>query len=94
MFRDSIHALLCVLEERGTDMSKRGAVTEISVRKDCLRNGVIHCHVELVCNDGAGYGIDAFGDEADELCRVAKTRSTPAKISYLFTQVRHAQSTL
>ncbi len=83
MYRDSIDALLCVLDERGTDTSRRGAVAEIAVQKDCLRNGIMHCHVELTCNDGAGYGIEAFGDEAEELYRVAKTRSVVVRIPCL-----------
>ena len=80
MFRDSIDAFMFVLNERGGDPSKSRSVSEISVQIGYLKNGVRHCSVQIACNDGAGYGVEAFGDEAEVLYVVAKNYSTAVKI--------------
>lgn len=80
MFRDSIDAFTSVLNERGSDPSRQGAVSEISVEMGYLKNGIRHCNVQIICNDGAGYCVDAFGDEAEVLCVVAKNYSAVVKV--------------
>jgi hypothetical protein len=32
-----------------------------------LQNGIEYCHIEVTCEDGEQYGIQAFGGEAVEL---------------------------
>lgn len=88
MFKDSIDAFTSVLNERGGDPSRPGAVSEISVQMGYLRNGVRHCNVQITCNDGACYGVDAFGDEAEVLCVVAKNYSVVVKVPCV---VKHAE---
>jgi hypothetical protein len=80
MFQDSIDAFMLVLNERGTDQSRHSSVKEVFVQKGYLKNGIRHCSVQINCNDGAGYGVDAFGDEAEKLYMVAKRYSGEAKI--------------
>lgn len=65
MFRDSIEAFLYAVQgERG--------VKDVSARVGYLRNGIKHCRVQVECCDGAEYGIDAYGEEADRLLLEAK----------------------
>lgn len=80
MFRDSIDAFVSVLNERGTDPSRRGSVREVSVQMGYLKNGVRYCSVQITCNDGAGYGVDAFGDEAEVLNVVAKSYASTVRV--------------
>jgi hypothetical protein len=60
MFRDSIEAFLYVIE------GGRG-IKGVKSDRGYLRNGIKHCRVQVECNDGAAYGIDAYGDEAERL---------------------------
>lgn len=86
MFRDSIDAFMFVFNERGSDPSRKGSVSEISVQMGYLKNGLRHCSVQIICNDGAGYGVDAFGNEAEVLYVVAKNYSTVVKVPCMVTQ--------
>jgi hypothetical protein len=36
-----------------------------------LRNGAEYCFIEVTCDDGIQYGIQAYGDEAVELHKEA-----------------------
>lgn len=80
-FRDSREALQSVLYHRGTDTAKRGSVSKIEVESGKLKNGIEHCTVQVLCSDGAGYRIDAFGDEARELCRLGQSYTAPRNMS-------------
>jgi O6-methylguanine-DNA--protein-cysteine methyltransferase len=71
IYQNSIDAFLSVLKERGCGRLGDGSVSEISVELDCLKNGIAHCSVQMLCNDGAGYRVDAYGDEAKELHGIA-----------------------
>jgi hypothetical protein len=65
MFRDSIDAFLYAMQnERG--------IKDVNARVGYLRNGIKHCRVQVECRDGAEYGIDAYGEEADRLLAEAK----------------------
>jgi hypothetical protein len=86
MFRDSIDAFTFVLNKRGTVSSRPGSVSEVSVQIGYLKNGIRHCSVQITCNDGAGYGVDAFGDEAEVLYVVAKSYTAAAKVPCLVKQ--------
>lgn len=46
-------------------------ITKISEDISCLGNGVRYCFIEVTCDDGKQYGIQAFGDEAVELYKEA-----------------------
>jgi hypothetical protein len=71
-FSDSIEAFQSVLEEKGTSLSSEGAVSKIEVGSGYAKNGVEYCSVQISCRDGAGYHVEAFGDEARELCIVSQ----------------------
>ncbi len=70
-FRDSIEAFYSVLEEKGTNMTGEGAVSKIEVESRYVKSGLEHTIVQILCRDGAGYRIDAFGDEARALFRIS-----------------------
>lgn len=46
-----------------------------------LKNGIKYFQVEVTSEDGAQYGISAYDDEAEELCRVAKLASNDTMIA-------------
>jgi hypothetical protein len=65
MFRDSVEAFLYVVQgEQG--------VKEVKAEAGYVRNGIRHCRVQVECRDGAEYGIDAYGEEADRLLAQAE----------------------
>ena len=46
-------------------------ITEISASLSRLSNGVEYSFVEITCDDGIQYGLQAYGKEALELNRIA-----------------------
>jgi hypothetical protein len=42
-------------------------ITKMSRTVAYLQNGIEYCHIEVTCEDGEQYGIQAFGGEAVEL---------------------------
>ena len=57
-------------EEEGYGDSKRNAHCQITKKSQNIChviNGTEYCSVEVTCDDGSQYGIQAFGDEAIEL---------------------------
>jgi hypothetical protein len=46
-------------------------ITKIPEDISYLKNGVKYCFVEVTCNDGTQYGIQALGEEAVELYKKA-----------------------
>jgi hypothetical protein len=46
-------------------------ISEITVNLSHLTNGVEYSFVEVTCDDGVQYGLQAYGKEALELYRVA-----------------------
>ena len=47
-------------------------ITEISASLSHLSNGVEYSFVEITCDDGVQYGLQAYGKEALELNRIAR----------------------
>jgi hypothetical protein len=47
-------------------------ITEISASLSHLSNGVEYSFVEITCDDGIQYGLQAYGKEALELNRIAR----------------------
>jgi hypothetical protein len=45
-----------------------------------LKNGIEYCLVEVTCDDGEQYGIQAFGGEAVQLHKEALKRSQALRI--------------
>jgi len=69
-YKSSIHALEELLSAHGT--SYHGCqITKVSEDISHLINGVEYCFVEVSCNDGVQYGIQACGEEAIELHKQA-----------------------
>ena len=55
-------------EESGSDKRNiRCHITKKSQNISYMRNGVEYCSVEVTCDDGSQYGIQAYGDEAIDL---------------------------
>jgi hypothetical protein len=53
------------------DLQKSCQITEITPSLSHLANGIDYSFVELTCSDGVQYGLQAYGNEALELNRVA-----------------------
>ncbi len=67
MFDNSVDALLHVVRNNG--------IKDVQTSISCMRNGILHCSVQVSCNDGTGYGIEAYGEEAEALFQEAKKHS-------------------
>jgi hypothetical protein len=70
-YNSCIHALrdLFLLNEGHSGPNCR--ITKISRDVSHLENGIGYCFVEVTCDGGEQYGIQAFGDEAVELRKEA-----------------------
>jgi hypothetical protein len=53
------------------DLRNSGQITEITASLSCLANGIDYSFVEVTCSDGVQYGLQAYGNEALELNRLA-----------------------
>jgi hypothetical protein len=53
------------------DLLSSCQITEISTSLSHLINGIEYSFVEITCSDGIQYGLQAYGQEALELNRVA-----------------------
>jgi hypothetical protein len=53
------------------DLQNSGQITEITGSLSHLTNGIEYSFVEVTCNDGIQYGLQAYGNEALELNRAA-----------------------
>ena len=53
------------------DLLRSCHITEISASLSHLSNGVEYSFVEITCDDGIQYGLQAYGKEALELNRIA-----------------------
>jgi hypothetical protein len=62
-YDNSIEALDCLLAT--------SHVTNISTSFSYLTDGMEYSFVEVTCNDGSQYGLQAYGNEAFELNRLA-----------------------
>lgn len=69
-FRNSIDAFMYALHE----VAANGHQAEVLCSIGYMRNGLRHCSVQM-SRDNIGYGIEAYGEEADELFEVAKKHS-------------------
>jgi hypothetical protein len=53
------------------DLLSSQQITDITANLSHLTNGIEYSFVEVTCNDGVQYGLQAYGKEALELNRVA-----------------------
>lgn len=67
MFDSSVDAFLHVVRNNG--------IKDVEASISCMRNGILHCSVQISCDNGAGYGIEAFGEEAQSLFNEARKHS-------------------
>ena len=75
-YKDSIHALRELIPPGSTGSSSRACrITKLSNSVSHLENGIDYCNVEVTCDDGEQYGIQAFGREAEQLYKEALSRS-------------------
>lgn len=70
-FDSSVDALMYALRES----AYTGHAVKILYSVSYTRNGLKHCGVQ-VTHGYTGYSIDAYGEEADELCSAAKKYSS------------------
>jgi hypothetical protein len=80
-YQDSVHALRELFSAEPNESSSRSCrITKLSHNVSHLENGIEYCLVEVTCDDGEQYGIQAFGVEAVELHKEAlKTKSSFAR---------------
>jgi hypothetical protein len=75
-YQDSIHALRELIPSEPDEGSRRSChITKLSHSVSKLENGIEYCLVEVTCDDGEQYGIQAFGKEAIQLHKEALKRS-------------------
>jgi hypothetical protein len=75
-YQDSIHALRELVPPGPIESSSRVCrITKLSHSESHLKNGIEYCLVEVTCDDGEQYGIQAFGGEAVQLHKEALRRS-------------------
>ena len=72
-FNSSIDAFMYAMRES----AYAGHAVEVLYSIGYMRNGLKHCSVQ-VTHGYTGYSIDAYGEEADELCSAAKKYSGKA----------------
>jgi hypothetical protein len=69
------------------DLLRSCHITEISASLSHLSNGVEYSFVEITCDDGIQYGLQAYGKEALELNRIAheniSTEQKPSMFNYV-----------
>jgi hypothetical protein len=67
-YQDSVQALRELIPLEPTTSSTRAChITKLSQSVSHLKNGIDYCLVEVTCDDGEQYGIQAFGGEAVQL---------------------------
>ena len=77
MYRNSVDAFMHLLSRGDEDSGlAASAVASISVRISNMRNGIQYCIVQIAFENGAEYRVEAFGEEAEELYREAKTKAS------------------
>jgi hypothetical protein len=54
------------------DLRSSNNITKISTSLTVLENGIEYSFVEVTCSDGIQYGLQAYGNEAIELNKVAQ----------------------
>jgi hypothetical protein len=69
-YTDSIHALRELLASN-LSYSSCCSITKISQNISHLSNGIEYCLIEITCDDGIQYGIQACGDGAIQLHKEA-----------------------
>jgi hypothetical protein len=69
-YTNSIHALRELLVPSNLSYSSC-SITKMSQNISHLSNGIEYCLIEITCDDGIQYGIQACGDEAVELHKEA-----------------------
>ena len=75
-YQDSVHALRALFSSEHNESSSRSCrITKLSHSVSHLENGIEYCLVEVTCNDGEQYGIQAYGSEAVQLHKEALERS-------------------
>jgi hypothetical protein len=63
------------------DLLSSHQITEVSASLSHLTNGIEYSFVEITCIDGIQYGLQAYGQEALELNRVALENIPKVQIS-------------
>jgi hypothetical protein len=75
-YQDSVHALRELIPSEPRNSSAPACrITKLSHSESRLENGIEYCLVEVTCDDGEQYGIQAFGGEAVQLHQEALRRS-------------------
>jgi len=83
VFRNSVDAFLYLLDGREQEEHPAHSVKSIEVDIKYMANGIKRCGVQVMYDDGVGYGVEAYDKEADELYREAKIRSCLRKAPLL-----------
>lgn len=73
MYRNSVDAFTQLLSSK--QAGSMPGVSQISSSMGHMQNGIVYCIVQVVCNCGEEYRIEAYGEEAEELHRTAREHS-------------------
>ena len=77
-YRTSIDALQDLIQPRPSEPSACACrITKLSHDASKLENGIEYCLVEVTCDNGEQYGLQAFGEEAIELRKEALKHDRP-----------------
>lgn len=77
-YRNSIDALQDLVQPTSSQPSTRACrITKLTHDASQLENGIEYCLVEVTCDNGEQYGIQAFGEEALELHNEALKHERP-----------------
>jgi hypothetical protein len=70
-YNSSVHALQRLLSTSLSSPSAHCRITKIPQVIPHMINGIEYCAIEITCDDGPQYGIQAYGEEAIELHKEA-----------------------
>jgi hypothetical protein len=73
LFNSSVDAFLYIVRSR--------SVRDVQASIGYMRNGIRRCSVQVSREDGAGYGIEAYGEEVEALFREASKHSKKAYVA-------------
>ena len=77
MYDNSVHALQDLVQS-GSIHGGACRITKLSQNVSLLENGIEYCIVEVTCDNGEQYGIQAYGKEAIELHKEALKHDQPS----------------
>lgn len=73
MYKSAADALESLIKSETQRAGSQCRITKLPSKVSIMTNGIEYCFVEVTCSIGGQYGIEAFGQEAQELHAVASS---------------------